>query len=219
MNALHLQPSCGASGKRTPRWLWLGAAFWLATILTVMAWITNYSFTPGLATITPAAWPEDSKIQRDAAQPTLLLFAHPRCPCTRATLEELARLMARRKGLFTAQVWFTKPAAVTADWAQTDLWRAAAEIPGVSVHVDESGAEAVRFHAQTSGHAMLYNGAGHLLFQGGITISRGHAGDNPGRTALETLLENNPPARTSTPAFGCSLLETRAQNGADTCNR
>ena len=200
--------------------MWLGAALWFGAVLAAMAWMTNYSFRPGPEIIAREDWPNESLIKQDVSQPTLLLFAHPRCPCTRATLEELARLTARCQGRFTTQVWFTKPVGVSDDWMQTDLWRTAEKIPGVSVHVDEAGREAVRFGAQTSGHAMLYDPAGHLLFQGGITISRGHAGDNPGRAALEQILADNivSSGNSHTPVFGC-LLANPAQCEEATCKR
>lgn len=204
--------------KVTPPWLWLGAAVWLVTILTALAWMTNYSFTPGPLATTLANWPEASRIDRDAARPTLLLFAHPRCPCSRATIGELARLAANCQDRFTAQVWFTKPAGVAVDWEQTDLWRTAAAIPGVSVHTDEAGNEAARFGAQTSGHAMLYDSAGQLLFQGGITLSRGHSGDNPGRTTLQNILEGRKTPAPPTPIFGCALVETLAPNQEVVCH-
>jgi len=205
--------------KSAARWLWLGAAFWLATIVTALAWITDYSFTPGATLPAPADWPAESRIQRSEMKPTLILFAHPRCPCTRATLGELARLGANYQRRFTAQVWFMKPAGVAAEWEQTDLWRRAAAIPGVSVHADEAGQEAARFGAQTSGQAMLYDVTGRQLFHGGLTISRGHAGDNPGRTMLEKLLVDQSTVVTPTPSFGCPLFTAPATNEEVVCNR
>lgn len=201
------------TGPRGQRWLWAGSALWLVTIITGLGWMAKYSLTPGAAEPARVAWPEGSRIQRAASRPTLLFFAHPRCPCTRASLEELARLAAYAEGRFTGQVWFTKPAEVAADWTQTDLWRAARAIPGISVHEDEEGREAARFGAQTSGLALLYDPAGRLQFQGGITLARGHAGDNPGRSALADLLVNGETRTDTTPVFGCGLFATAPAEG------
>jgi hypothetical protein len=107
----------------------------------------------------------------------------------------------------SAHVFFLKPTSVPDDWERTDLWRSAASIPGVQVWADPDGAEARRFHAATSGLALLYDGDGRLRFCGGITRARGHAGDNPGREALRALLLEGGPGPTQTPVFGCPLFE------------
>ncbi len=48
--------------------------------------------------------------------------------------------------------------------------------------------------------------SGTLLFSGGITGARGHAGDNAGRAAIVALLNQLNPATTATNVFGCSLF-------------
>jgi len=72
---------------------------------------------------------------------------------------------------------------------------------------DDDGVEAARFGAATSGQVILYDRDGRLLFSGGITASRGHAGDNDGRDAIVSLLGGGRGTRHSSPVFGCSLLE------------
>ncbi|MDB6139663.1 MAG: redB [Verrucomicrobiaceae bacterium] len=139
----------------------------------------------------------------------LVMFAHPRCPCSSASIGELATLMARCQGRLGAQVWFFQPAGETEEWARTDLWRSAATIPGVTVHVDSEGIEARRFNAETSGQVALYSQAGSLLFQGGITLSRGHSGDNPGSDAIEALLCHQFSGPVQTPVFGCALTDKK----------
>jgi hypothetical protein len=46
--------------------------------------------TPGAAGDAPAQWPADSGLSRAGDAPTLILFAHPQCACTRASLGGLA---------------------------------------------------------------------------------------------------------------------------------
>ena len=87
------------------------------------------------------------------------MAAHPHCPCTRASIESLARIMTRCRGLVTAHVAFCKPAGFPGDWEQTDLWRSAAAIPDVEVFCDEEGREARRFGAATSGCVLLFSPA------------------------------------------------------------
>jgi hypothetical protein len=135
------------------------------------------------------------------------MLAHPRCPCTRASMSELAKIMARLQGKVRAYVLFLKPQDSGADWDDTDLRRSASEIPGVTVLSDLDGAEARRFGAETSGHTLLFDPGGQLLFSGGITESRGHAGGNDGESAIVSLVNNHSADRAKTFVFGCSLFD------------
>jgi len=129
----------------------------------------------------------------------------------------LALLMAHCQGSVNAYVIFFKPAKSTEDWALTDLWRAATVIPGVTVLQDDAGFEARQFRTETSGDTVLYSAGGHLLFHGGLTISRGHSGDNAGRSALQILLHDQSPQETQTPVFGCSLFKAECQKRGAEC--
>ncbi|HYE66176.1 MAG TPA: hypothetical protein VD966_11365, partial [Pyrinomonadaceae bacterium] len=169
---------------------------------------------PGLAARPPARWPADSRIQRAPGRAILVMLAHPHCPCTRASIGELASLMAHCEGRLTAYVLFLKPTGSSVDWERTDLWHSAEKIPGVNVLLDEGGHEARRFHAATSGQTVLYDTAGRLLFSGGITGSRGHSGDNAGRSAIVSLLNTGAAQREETFVFGCPLF-----NDASTCRK
>lgn len=184
---------------------------WLAAVVTGMGLIAYHANSPGTTGVIPANWPVQSRIQLDASRPTLIMFAHPRCPCTRASLGELEQLMADCQGRLSAQVWFIKPSGTMEDWTNTDLARQAAAIPGVRVYCDTAAIESQRFHAETSGQTVLYDQNGRLLFQGGITMARGHAGDNPGRSAVEILLAQKNTDQVQAPVFGCALFETQAQ--------
>jgi len=195
----------------------IALVLWLAVVVGATILMTRYSNTPGRGGQTPISWPKGSQIPTDSNRPTLVMFAHPHCPCTRASLGELERLLARVPGRLRAQVIFLKPAGTATDWEKTDLWRKASSIPGVSVGTDNAGSEARRFHAETSGQTLLYDPAGHLRFQGGITFARGHAGDNAGRTALEELLREGHSNQVKTPVFGCSLFETQCQKADVLC--
>jgi hypothetical protein len=136
------------------------------------------------------------------------MFLHPQCPCSRATVEELALLMAHCHGRLAAHVFVLKPQEMTTDWSHTDLWRSAERIPGVSVHLDDNGREAQLFGAQTSGDTELFDHTGRLLFHGGITAARGHSGDNAGRDAVEAYVLGQPVTLTSAPVFGCALFSS-----------
>jgi hypothetical protein len=185
------------------------ALLWSIAIGT--GWVTllryDYESRPHESGPVPARWPTGSKIERDHDRATLVMFAHPRCPCTRASIGELALLMAHCQGRLRAHVMFFRPVGSSGAGAKTDLWWSAAAIPGVTAAHDDGGTEARRFHVATSGHTVLYGARGELLLNGGITASRGHSGDNAGRSAVLALLRNGVADRKETPAFGCSLRD------------
>jgi hypothetical protein len=153
-----------------------------------------------------AQWPHGSSIHRGESGKTLVLFAHPRCPCTRASLGELEKIVAHCQTDVTPWVVFFKPDGTDNDWQQTDLWKTASAIPGAHVICDQAGAEARRFHVTTSGQTLLYSAQGELLFSGGITFERGHAGDNAGRTAIESRSAGESTGYCQTPVFGCPIV-------------
>ena len=77
--------------------------------------------------------------------------------------------------------------------------------------LDDDGREARLFHAATSGQAVLYDPQGRLLFSGGITASRGHSGDNAGRSSIVSLVHAGVPDRTETSVFGCPLFDPQSE--------
>jgi hypothetical protein len=203
-----MQPVRGAAARiRAPRaWLCVLGACWLGAVSTGLYVVRAYDNAPGVSADAPARWPRGTRLVPASSGPTLVVLAHPMCPCTRATIDELAEALARSNGAAKTYVLFIRPAGFADGWEQSDLWRKAAGIPGVTPIRDEEGVEAARFGTATSGQTLLYNADGRLLFSGGITGSRGHAGDNEGRAGLVALLrrEGSGPARTS--VFGCPLF-------------
>ncbi|MDB6123846.1 MAG: hypothetical protein JWQ71_2839 [Pedosphaera sp.] len=180
---------------------------WLFAVGVGFIVILNYQNAGGRVGVMPQHWPKGTFARLDHNRDTLIMFAHPQCPCTRASLEELNRLLAQGHGKVAAHVIFFKPGKSPSGWTQTGLWRSAAAIPGVTVHEDLDGAQARLFGAETSGHVLLYDTHGKLLFQGGITGGRGHAGDNAGENTIISLLGGQDPHLKQTQVYGCSLLE------------
>jgi hypothetical protein len=115
--------------------------------------------------------------------------------------------MAQAQGKVNAYVLFFRPKGASAEWDDTDLRRSAAAIPGVVVRADVDGAEARRFGGETSGHTLLFDGGGRLIFSGGITESRGHSGGNNGESAIVALLNGQSATRARTPVFGCQISD------------
>ena len=180
---------------------------WLLVVGAGFVVIMNYQTTSGSVGITPKYWPAGTSLALDRSHDTLIMFAHPHCPCTRASVEELNRLLAKSSGRVAAQVLFFKPRGFPDNWTRTDLWRSAAAMPGVKVLEDLDGAQARLFGAETSGYVLLYDTRGQLLFKGGITGSRGHAGDNAGENAVCSLLAGQRVSLKQIPVYGCSLLD------------
>jgi hypothetical protein len=214
-----VNPEDGAAlrPRRNSPVVMIAACFWLLAAVGGVVALAAYSNSPGDAGAPPGRWPKESQIPLDPSRPTLVFLAHPRCPCTRASLGELELLMAEAQGLVSAHVLFIRPAGTPEDWVETDLWRAAAAIPGVAAHRDDTGVETRRFGSETSGETLLYEPDGHLVFQGGITIARGHSGDNPGRDALMSLLRRETTRRRETPVFGCPLFGAGPQPRGAKC--
>jgi hypothetical protein len=179
---------------------------WLLAAGAGFVWILNYQSTSGAAATAPEHWPAGTQITLGTQRDTLVMFAHPQCPCTRASMEELNRLLARTEGRVAARVLFFKPDNFSGDWVHSDLWKSAAAIPGVVVCEDTNGMQARLFGAETSGYVLLYDTHGRLLFNGGITGSRGHAGDNVGEDAIIARLQGQAVSLKETPVYGCSLL-------------
>lgn len=184
----------------------LVALLWGVGIVGCLYKVTAYSYTSAPALPQANQWPTGTTVSLATDRPTVLVTLHPRCVCSRATLEELGRSLAQISSPINLQILiYEVREAMPA--TQNDLTDQARSIPGASVRIDREGNEARRFGMSVSGHVALYASDGRLLFSGGITSSRGHVGDNAGRAALVALLSKRPPVTTKTPVFGCPIQD------------
>jgi hypothetical protein len=191
---------------QTPVWLTIVAILWAVTIVSGLGVVWAYENRPGAGANPPQRWPAQSTMVSAADRPTLIFLAHPQCTCTKASLDELAEVLARAPKHPKTYVLFLRPTTFDAGWAQTDLWRQAAALPDTTVLRDDDGAEARRFKVETSGETLLYDPTGSLIFSGGITGSRGHVGANAGEASLVSLLTRGNAERRETNVFGCPLF-------------
>jgi hypothetical protein len=187
---------------KTSRSITIAVALWGCLIIGGLAGFGLYANKPGDPGAPPSQWPMESKLRRTPGRATLLVLVHPQCPCTRATAEELARLLA------SVPAAAVDTYAVLADVGGTGPVTWPPGISGVQVVNDSGAVEMRRFRAETSGQTLLYDVHGSLIFSGGITDSRGHAGDNAGMSSVAALLRGETPQRHSTPVFGCSFRST-----------
>ncbi len=194
----------------------------LAAALAVIVWtalascgwwtIAAYSYTTlgdGDGT-TAATWPANSQLPREAGRSALVVFLHPKCPCSRATLTELERLLEPLEGApFTAPqviVVAATPPSPDDGWTAAPLVERSRRLPDAHVVIDQDGVEATRFGALNSGTVMLYDPWGRRTYRGGVTAARGHEGRSTGGAAVAQLLAGGPSDSPSIPAFGCRLV-------------
>jgi hypothetical protein len=183
-------------------------AVWVTALAAGIGLLHGYAAIPGRSGICPQGWPVGSLVVADPTRVNLVMLIHPRCPCSRASLAQLERIMAVCRPHLAANILFLEPRVPTPVWRDTDLWRRAVAISGTRCIPDPGGMEAGRFGAMTSGHVLLYDQSGKLLFSGGITAARGHEGDNPGSDAVIGFVAGKPDLA-QTIVFGCPLFEAR----------
>jgi hypothetical protein len=184
---------------------------WALAVLTSAALMWRYKMDSGEVADAPLQWPADITFARSMSRPTLVMIAHPKCSCTRASIAELERLLSQSGDHADVHVLFVRPLGTPDGWERTDTYARASQIPGVHVHTDASGVMAHRFGAHTSGETLLYGADGALAYHGGITGARGHEGGNVGRDRVLALLSGSAPDRNQSPTFGCDIAEKQAR--------
>lgn len=174
---------------------------WIASVGAGMAFLTAYVNRAGATGIPPqvmsiSGGPASHKYR-------LLMFVHPHCPCTTASLSELSRVMSRCSNQIKADVYFYCPDDKPDEWVTGNLWNSARAIPGVEAWIDRNALASTEFATAISGEVLLYDPVGHLCFHGGITAGRGHEGDNAGKTAVISMARKGRANVDHAPVFGC----------------
>lgn len=190
----------------------LGAALLVWIAVAVAGWygISAYGFSgdPQATTDVVPQWPVESNIARMTGRPTLVLFLHPKCPCSRATVAELERLpmLVRGETLPDVCVVVAAPRSTGDLWWSSPFLDRAARLPNAHLLRDPGGVETALFGARISGTVLLFDPAGNRLYAGGVTMSRGHAGDNVGLQAVTSLLVDHDADVPSIPPLGCVMV-------------
>src|SRR2546426_7595534 len=103
-------------------WACVGAAPVMAAAVG-FARLWKYENTAGVAAQAPSLWPGSTLVDCHSGLSTVVMLIHPRCPCSKASVEELGRIMAHCHGELTATVLMIRPEGAPKGWEQTDLWR------------------------------------------------------------------------------------------------
>jgi hypothetical protein len=191
------------------------AALWLGSIAFGFAVLARHQWTAGTAATeasvlspAPITAALDAAGALDGRSTIVAVAVHPRCPCTRVALAELARVLARTPDV-ACELFVLQPEDADDAWSAAAA-EAAALLPFARIHAC-SEADFARFGTTTSGHVLVIDARGRLLYSGGATLGRGHAGDNPGLEAVRAALagSSDPSVVASHPVFGCPLATPR----------
>ncbi|MFT7465447.1 MAG: hypothetical protein ACI9EF_003814, partial [Pseudohongiellaceae bacterium] len=68
---------------------------WAAALCLGFNGLLNYSSAPSDPGVPVNTWPENTALGARTGDPELLMFVHALCPCTRASLSELERVLCR----------------------------------------------------------------------------------------------------------------------------
>jgi hypothetical protein len=185
--------------------VWSTGIAWMIAVVGGQASGVFFELTAAPAHRIVSDWPAEAACHRAVDRPTLVMFIHPKCPCTRASLEEAANLHRRCGDQLAMQFVFLEP--LDAPWKSdaTEHWQSVRELQAGSMMIDPGGSEHRRFGATTSGEVFLFDRNGQLAFHGGVTAGRGHIGESPGRRAIESLVLSSEATFQQSPVYGCSL--------------
>jgi hypothetical protein len=180
---------------------------WAATVGAMYHAVRNFETTPGRGAASRTMWPARSRIVPDRDRWTLVMLIHPHCSCTRASLQELERIIEMSGPSLQTYVLVYRPADFQPGWEKTETFEAAKHLQRAHVIVDPDGAEARLFGGFTSGQTFLYDREGALRFSGGVTSLRGHAGVNRGSMDVVDIVHARAQQGTH-PVFGCAIVTT-----------
>ena len=179
---------------------------WLTLFATAYYVLLQYDFKSSDSKLSKI--PRATQLPISKQGPTLIAFLHAKCPCSRASINEIDRLLTSHgKDLKTIFV-FSKEKDLELAWIQeSELYKKAQKM-SVEIIIDPNNSEAKVFKAQTSGKVFLVSPKQEILFQGGVTASRGHEGNNSGITAIQKILAGKNSQIDFQPSFGCLIYSS-----------
>jgi hypothetical protein len=172
--------------------------------------LEKYKATPGEQAASSKSWPADCAIQPVRGSYNFVLALNSRCPCSRATVSELAQILHGQVSNVILHVLVYRPSSFPEGWEDSSLLEEVEAIPAARLTIDTDAREAERFGIFTSGTLVLFGPRGDRLFQGGITPARGHTGETAAHDAIRARLLGVTSDLYVAPVFGCPLQESRS---------
>lgn len=179
-------------------------AVWVGAALFGWSAMLEHAYRPQATGEAVTRWPQTG-IEVSTLGHRIVVFAHPLCPCTQATLDTIDELLTRLPQTASVHVVFCTAGLDAQAIAHSRSLAFARRLPGVVVCCDETGEEARRFGATISGEVFAFDPDGRRVFHGGITPGRGHRGTSAGRDQLEHLLAGRHHEPCTSSVFGCAL--------------
>jgi len=195
--------AAGSAAVRASWGGWVAMGVWIAVLAAGFGMLAAYAQRPGAIEEPPAA--QEAGVRIADAGHTLVMAVHPRCPCTRATVYELERLLKRSRGAIHCVVLVYEPSGESDAWGGDDPFGLSWRVPGCELVPDPGGRRAALLGCRTSGSVVLYDAGGSPVFWGGITTGRGHTGDNLGSDSILSIVRGEAPPRRETAVYGCDL--------------
>ena len=200
--------------KNSAWWPKLAAVAWISALVGSSAALAAAMGRPGEQAEAPSSLSqvllEGRAIAVRSDTPTLIITAHPLCPCTRATLSSIETYAP------SLAITIVSAGPTAGDPEAEHALRSWAARHNAGFVSDRDGSLARTLGAYTSGYAALYDAAGVLRFSGGLTPARGHAGRCDGLAELERVItepiDGTPAGPTShrpirAPVFGCRIFD------------
>lgn len=199
--------------------VFLPSLIWIAIVATGVARFHQYERAPGSQRPVPGLWPDASEIHLNENAFTVVMFAHPRCPCTISSLDEFKALRSCLPGRFEIRFWM--PENADKNWTDAPLCQRAQGIPNISVNPDINGIEARRFSALTSGHVVVFRPDRSCAYSGGLTTGRGQSNAGLSGFRVCAILKEQGLGRSNPPVFGCPLFDANdvRQTGNEPCQK
>ena len=177
---------------------------WIALVIVISSYFYIYQYTDGHIVVRQD-YSDAIKLLNSKAEveyPLTLLFLHPECPCSDASIYELQQIQKLNKEM-NYKVVISYPKNTFEKWSNSN--RAKRQLNRDSIFElldDKENVLAKAFGAYTSGFTLIFNTPEDLVFAGGITPSRGHLG----RTiAHEIVQEASFLNFTKNEVYGCSI--------------
>lgn len=185
---------------------------WVCALLACAWWQLGYERTAGPRRNIPLEAPY-TRLGANPGRPLVVMALHPRCPCSAASLANLEREALRWPADVQVRVLRVIPPGVPDPerWIEAPVFRDAARLGPDVLVTDPGAAIAGALGMQTSGHVIVFDTAGHAVFNGGITLLRGQGGESECTRMLAEAVDHatrripDGAAAVSLPVFGCQL--------------